>query len=104
MDMEIAKAQAFRKHAGETAVDLAIACQMLWASASDKNAGMATDVILAILKDGFLAGWNAAIDYCMQPVEKEVPAEAATSNEHTNNTCEPILSGREDEVNACDRN
>ncbi len=52
----------------------------------------------------FTAGWNAAIDYCMQPVEKEVPAEAATSDEHTNNTCEPILSGREDEVNACNRN
>ena len=55
MDMESAKTQALRKHAGETAVDLAIACQMLWASASDKNAGMATDVILAILKD---ADWN----------------------------------------------
>ena len=35
---------------------------------------------------------------------QEVPAEAATSDEHTNNTCEPILSGREDEVNACDCN
>lgn len=104
MDMEIAKARAFRKHAGETLDELTTACQILWASASDKNAGVATDVILAILKDGFLAGWNAAIDYCMQPVEKEVPAEAATSDEHTNNTCEPILSGREDEVNACDCN
>lgn len=99
MDMESAKTQAFRKHAGETAVDLAIACQMLWASASDKNAGMATDVILAILKDGFLAGWNAAIDYCMQPVKVEVPAEAETPDEHTNNTCEPILSAEEGKVN-----
>ena len=99
MDMESAKTQAFRKHVGETAVDLAIACQMLWASASDKNVGMATDVILAILKDEFLAGWNAAIDYCMQPVEKEVPAGTTNPDEHTNNTCEPILSAEDGKVN-----
>ena len=49
----------------------------------------------------FTAGWDAAIDYCMQPVENEVPAGTAIPNEHTNNTCEPILSGREDEVNDC---
>jgi|GEM_PF-946235 hypothetical protein len=104
MDMEIAKARALRKHAEETLDELAIVCQLLRASASDKNVEITVDIILAILKDGFLAGWNAAIDYCMQPVEKEVPAEAATSDEHTNNTCEPILSGREDEVNACDCN
>lgn len=40
----------------------------------------------------------------MRAPKCKVPAEAATSDEHTNNTCEPILSGREDEVNACDRN
>lgn len=34
----------------------------------------------------------------------KVPAGTAIQDEHTNNTCEPILSGREDEVNACDRN
>ena len=67
--------------------------------------GMCLEVFsMAIAAAAFNAGWNAAIDYCMQPVEKEVPAEAATSDEHTNNTCEPILSGREDEVNACDCN
>lgn len=67
--------------------------------------GMCLEVFsMAIAAAAFNAGWNAAIDYCMQPVEKEVPAEAATSDEHTNNTCEPILSGREDEVNACNRN
>lgn len=33
----------------------------------------------------------------------KVPAGAAIPSEHTNNTCEPILSGREDEVNACGR-
>lgn len=99
MDMEIAKARAFRKHAGETLDELTTACQILWASASDKNAGVATDVILAILKDGFLAGWNAAIDYCMQPVEKEVPAGTAIPSEHTNNTAEPIISAEEGKVN-----
>lgn len=99
MDMEIAKARAFRKHAGETLDELTTACQILWASASDKNAGVATDVILAILKDGFLAGWNAAIDYCMQPVEKEVPAGTETSDEHTNNTAKPIISAEEGKVN-----
>ena len=66
--------------------------------------GMCLEVFsMAIAAAAFNAGWNAAIDYCMQPVEKEVPAEAATSDEHTNNNTEPILSGREDEVNACDR-
>ena len=98
MDMEIAKARAFRKHAGETLDELTTACQILWASASDKNAGVATDVILAILKDGFLAGWNAAIGYCVQRVKVEVPAEAATPDEHTNNTAEPIISETEDRV------
>ena len=104
MDMERAKTQAFRKHAEETLDELATECHLLRASASNNNAEITVDIILAVLKDGFLAGWSAAIDYCMQPVEKEVPAEAATSDEHTNNTCEPILSGREDEVNACNRN
>lgn len=61
-------------------------------------------VMMGFARLAFAAGWDAAIDYCMQPVEKEVPAEAATSGEHTNNNTEPILSGREDEVNACDRN
>lgn len=37
----------------------------------------------------------------MSDKNRNVPAEAATSDEHTNNTCEPILSGREDEVNDC---
>lgn len=40
----------------------------------------------------------------MSDKNRNVPAEAATSGEHTNNNTEPILSGREDEVNACDRN
>lgn len=47
----------------------------------------------------FTAGWDAAIDYCMQPVEKEVPAEAATSGEHTNNIIKPIISAEEGKVN-----
>ena len=101
MDMEIAKARAFRKHAEETLDELATVCQLLRVSASDKNVDITVDIMLAILKDGFLAGWNAAIDYCMQPVEKEVPDEAATSDEHTNRNTEPILSGQEDEVNDC---
>ena len=99
MDMVSAKTQAFRRHAGETAVKLAIAFQMLWASASDKNAGVATDVILAILKDGFLAGWNAAIDYCMQLVKVEVPAGTTNPSEHTNNNIKPIISAEEGKVN-----
>lgn len=58
-------------------------------------------VMMGFAKLAFTAGWDAAIDYCMQPVENEVPAGTAIPNEHTNNTCEPILSGREDEVNDC---
>lgn len=55
--------------------------------------GMCLEVFsMAIAAAAFNAGWNAAIDYCMQPVEKEVPAGSAIPSEHTNNTCEPILS------------
>lgn len=62
--------------------------------------GMCLEVFsMAIAAAAFNAGWNAAIDYCMQPVEKEVPAEAATSDEHTNNTAEPIISAEEGKVN-----
>ena len=64
--------------------------------------GMCLEVFsMAIAAAAFNAGWNAAIDYCMQPVEKEVPDEAATSDEHTNRNTEPILSGQEDEINDC---
>ncbi len=58
-------------------------------------------VMMGFARLAFTAGWDAAIDYCMQPVENEVPAGTAIPSEHTNNTCEPILSGREDEVNDC---
>ncbi|MBS5880504.1 MAG: hypothetical protein KIC63_10290 [Clostridium sp.] len=37
---------------------------------------------MAIAAAAFNAGWNAAIDYCMQPVEKEVPAGTAIPSEH----------------------
>ena len=58
MDMEIAKARALRKHAEETLDELAIVCQLLRASASDKNVEITVDIILAILKDGFLERGN----------------------------------------------
>lgn len=40
----------------------------------------------------------------MSDKNRNVPAGTAIPSEHTNNNTEPILSGREDEVNACDRN
>ena len=98
MDMERAKTQAFRKHAEETLDELATVCHLLRASASNNNAEITVDIILAVLKDGFLAGWSAAIDYCMQPLEKEVPAGTTKPDEHTSNTTEPVISETEERV------
>ena len=40
-------------------------------------------VMMGFARLAFTAGWDAAIDYCMQPVENEVPAGTAIPNEHT---------------------
>ena len=56
-------------------------------------------VAISIATVAFKAGWNAAIDNCMQPVENEVPAGTAIPSEHTNNTAEPIISAEEGKVN-----
>lgn len=55
-------------------------------------------VMMGFARLAFAAGWDAAIDYCMQPVENEVPAETATSDEHTNNNTEAIISETEEHV------
>ena len=34
-------------------------------------------VMMGFARLAFTAGWDAAIDYCMQPVENEVPAGTA---------------------------
>ena len=61
--------------------------------------GMCLEVFsMAIAAAAFNAGWNAAIDYCMQPVEKEVPAGTTNPDEHTSNTTEPIISETEERV------
>lgn len=52
-----------------------------WLSAvlDDRNT---TYAVTDLIKYAFKAGWDAAIDYCMQP-EEEVPAGTAIPNEHT---------------------
>ena len=90
-----------RAYLKSNAITLADAASGVYEASRQNKMDVVCDIVITLAQRMFEGGWNAAIDYCMQPVEKEVPAEAATSDEHTNNTCEPILSGREDEVNDC---
>lgn len=55
-------------------------------------------VMMGFARLAFTAGWDAAIDYCMQPVENEVPAGTAIPSEHTNNNTEAIISETEEHV------
>lgn len=57
-----------------------------------------TNTVMDLVRDAFEAGWDAAIDYCMQP-EEEVPAGTAIPSEHTSNTSGPIVASAEGEVN-----
>lgn len=90
-----------RAYLKSNAITLADDASGVYEASRQNKMDAVCDIVVTLAQRMFEGGWNAAIDYCMQPVEKEVLAEAATSDEHTNNTCEPILSGREDEVNDC---
>ena len=57
-----------------------------------------TNTVMGLIWDAFKAGWDAAIDYCMQP-EEEVPAGTAIPSEHTSNTSGPIVASAEGKVN-----
>lgn len=57
-----------------------------------------TNTVMDLVRDAFEAGWDAAIEWCMQP-EEEVPAGTAIPNEHTSNTSEPIVASAEGKVN-----
>ena len=59
-----------------------------------------TNTVMDLVRDAFEAGWDVAIDYCMQPEEEEVPAGTAIPSEHNNeNTFDQIISDQEGEVN-----
>ncbi len=90
-----------RAYLKSNAITLADDASGVYEASRQNKMDAVCDIVVTLAQRMFEGGWNAAIDYCMQPAENEVPAEAATSDEHTNNTCEPILSGREDEVNDC---
>jgi len=90
-----------RAYLKSNAITLADDASGVYEASRQNKMDAVCDIVVTLAQRMFEGGWNAAIDYCMQPVEKEVPAEAATSDEHTNNTCKPILSGQEDEVNDC---
>ena len=57
-----------------------------------------TNTVMDLVQDAFAEGWDAAIDYCMQP-EEEVPAGTAIPNEHTSNKPKPIVASAEGKVN-----
>ena len=58
-----------------------------------------TNTVMDLVRDAFEAGWDAAIDYCMQPEEEEVPAGTAIQSEHTSNKPGPIVASAEGKVN-----
>ena len=59
-----------------------------------------TNTVMDLVQDVFKAGWDAAIEWCMQPEEEEVPAGTAIPNEHNNeNTFDQIISDQEGEIN-----
>ena len=58
-----------------------------------------TNTVMDLVWDAFAAGWDAAIGWCMQPEEKEVPAGTAIPSEHTSNTSGPIVASAEGKVN-----
>ena len=69
------------------------------AANADDNKTM-TYTVMDLLKSAFAAGWDAAIEWCMQPEEEEVPAGTEIPNEHNNeNTFDQIISDQEGEVN-----
>ena len=57
-----------------------------------------TNTVMDLVQDAFAEGWDAAIDYCMQP-EEEVPAGTAIPSEHTSNKPKPIVASAEGKVN-----
>ena len=57
-----------------------------------------TNTVMDLVRDAFEAGWDAAIEWCMQP-EEEVPAGTAIPSEHTSNKPEPIVASAEGKVN-----
>lgn len=90
-----------RAYLKSNAITLADAASGVYEASRQNKMDAVCDIVVTLAQRMFEGGWNAAIDYCMQPVEKEVPDEAATSDEHTNRNTEPILSGQEDEINDC---
>ena len=70
-----------------------------------KNAANADDnktithTVMDLVENAFKAGWDAAIEWCMQPEEEEVPAGTAIPNEHTSNTSGPIVASAAGKVN-----
>jgi len=77
---------------------IATACAAIYNAANDGDPNTVAGIALELMCGGFSAGWNAAIDYCMQPVKNGVPAGTAIPSEHTSNTTEPIISETEERV------
>lgn len=97
--MKEAFAKSCKDFLKSNAEQLADAAAVAYDAAECSDPKTLCHVAISIAMVAFKAGWNAAIDYCMQPVEKEVPAGTAIPSEHTNNTAEPIISAEEGKVN-----
>ena len=88
-----------RAYLKSNAITLADAASGVYEASRQNKMDAVCDIVVTLAQRMFEGGWNAAIDYCMQPVEKEVPAGTAIPSEHTNNTAEPIISAEEGKVN-----
>lgn len=49
--------------------------------------------------DAFAAGWNAAMDFCMQPSNEKAPGEAATSDQRKRDKSTDIIAAMTEPVN-----
>lgn len=97
--MKEAFAKSCKDFLKSNAEQLASAAAAAYDAAECSDPKTLCHIAISIATVAFKAGWNAAIDCCMLLVENGVPAEAETSDEHTNNTAEPIISAEEGKVN-----
>ena len=89
---------AFKEWAGDMLGIIAASIVVTKNAANEVDIKTVTHTVTDLVKCAFKAGWDAAIDYCMQP-EEEVPAGTAIPSEHTINKPKPIVASAEGKVN-----
>ena len=89
---------AFKEWAGDMLGIIAASIVVTKNAANVDDHQSMTNTVMDLVRDAFAAGWDAAIDYCMQP-EEEAPAGTAIPSEHTSKKPKPIVASAEGKVN-----